>query len=550
MENNHKKCSNCGKILSECAAFCDECGTKFEEPKPSVCEECGSLLTPNAKFCIACGRKVLTASENREKIVKKPKAINKAERCDFVNSLVKKSIVLFVAVLILAFAFFPVATLNIEEDAIIGEEINVKFSAINSITYFFDSLNSKDEEDILDSKIYDELMDIEDEIDSWDEDESIELIEKATKLYLRMYLQSESTVFNFNYIFNLILAFAYLIFSLMAVVFATLDLLLFIFKKGRSFEKIVHNILCALPLVAISLYISICVSFMPSINSIGIGVQAKTSIGGATLASVIISFAVLIYLAVMRIFFAGKIKVRASEIVRRSLSICGAAFILFSIFMTALNINISAQFDGATKKSSVENKFDVGFYSSYNMSKDDLKKFFPISKDSRAEALIGYMDVISEYNYREVKNGEAGDTVGNLIKLGTMNFVGGSDIAPIYALIPFISVLISLLAAVILWQNFRTIVTGSKPIAALTITTRVLLIVLSVVLLVFITTSVVVFNENISVLKSAGQNYSARLSVGAYSFISLIFSVLVMSVPMKKSVEKIAASEEDFVECE
>jgi len=45
-------CPNCGNNLPQGAAFCGNCGQKYE---PLLCANCGNQLAPGAKFCCSCG---------------------------------------------------------------------------------------------------------------------------------------------------------------------------------------------------------------------------------------------------------------------------------------------------------------------------------------------------------------------------------------------------------------------------------------------------------------------------------------------------------------
>ena len=59
-------CAKCGAPLAPDAKFCDQCGTRVEEPapaeapveEPAVCTECGAELKEDAKFCNQCGTPV------------------------------------------------------------------------------------------------------------------------------------------------------------------------------------------------------------------------------------------------------------------------------------------------------------------------------------------------------------------------------------------------------------------------------------------------------------------------------------------------------------
>ncbi len=45
-------CPNCGNNMPQGAAFCNNCGQKYE---PALCGNCGQHLAPGAKFCAGCG---------------------------------------------------------------------------------------------------------------------------------------------------------------------------------------------------------------------------------------------------------------------------------------------------------------------------------------------------------------------------------------------------------------------------------------------------------------------------------------------------------------
>ena len=53
-----KKCSSCGKEMQIDAAFCTNCGTRFEEKENAAakrCSNCGKEMQLDAVFCTECG---------------------------------------------------------------------------------------------------------------------------------------------------------------------------------------------------------------------------------------------------------------------------------------------------------------------------------------------------------------------------------------------------------------------------------------------------------------------------------------------------------------
>ncbi|MDO4557190.1 MAG: zinc ribbon domain-containing protein, partial [Lachnospiraceae bacterium] len=52
------KCSQCGKELTACSVFCDQCGAKVESKSEEIICQCGNKLSPHARFCGECGANV------------------------------------------------------------------------------------------------------------------------------------------------------------------------------------------------------------------------------------------------------------------------------------------------------------------------------------------------------------------------------------------------------------------------------------------------------------------------------------------------------------
>jgi hypothetical protein len=56
VETNVKKCSSCGEALEIDAAFCTNCGSRFEEnANGKKCSSCGETMKLDAAFCTSCG---------------------------------------------------------------------------------------------------------------------------------------------------------------------------------------------------------------------------------------------------------------------------------------------------------------------------------------------------------------------------------------------------------------------------------------------------------------------------------------------------------------
>lgn len=62
-----KYCKNCGKSISDNAAFCPKCGNKVDVDEEWCCKKCGTLNDSEALFCQKCGYK--KNSEKTKKMV-------------------------------------------------------------------------------------------------------------------------------------------------------------------------------------------------------------------------------------------------------------------------------------------------------------------------------------------------------------------------------------------------------------------------------------------------------------------------------------------------
>ncbi|MDI6742667.1 MAG: zinc ribbon domain-containing protein [Smithella sp.] len=74
--NDMKKCSSCGKEMTSDAAFCTNCGKRFEEKiAAKKCSSCGKEIEPEATFCTNCGKrfeeKKMASAEDPSSIGKK-----------------------------------------------------------------------------------------------------------------------------------------------------------------------------------------------------------------------------------------------------------------------------------------------------------------------------------------------------------------------------------------------------------------------------------------------------------------------------------------------
>lgn len=185
-----KRCSNCGKPIIDKFVFCPFCGKELD-PK---CKNCGAPLLKGANFCSKCGARVESYEEHVQEahtqsvqpqvsntvcapVVEKEKAKgrNAKHSTKGILTLVKRSVVAFVCVLLFALSFAGVLNLSlgkyitsimgpgVDEDFIEGD---VSLYSVDCIELMFATARHYDEDkDVAKiEKLADKLDDLEDDL--------------------------------------------------------------------------------------------------------------------------------------------------------------------------------------------------------------------------------------------------------------------------------------------------------------------------------------------------------------------------------------------------
>ncbi len=188
-----KRCSNCGKPIIDKFAFCPFCGKELE-PK---CKNCGEPIVEGAKFCSKCGARVESREEHAQEehvqsvqpqvgntvctpVVEKEKVERRKVKhtTKSILTLVKRSVVAFVCVLLFALSFAGVLDLsvdkcaeyigdlidsNLDEDFIEGD---VSLYSVDCIELMFATARHYDEDkDVAKiEKLEDELSDLAEDL--------------------------------------------------------------------------------------------------------------------------------------------------------------------------------------------------------------------------------------------------------------------------------------------------------------------------------------------------------------------------------------------------
>ena len=284
----------------------------------------------------------------------------------------------------------------------------------------FDNIRNQDAEEIADSKLAtkaEELLESIDDIDYEDLSRSDKkTISKLYKLEYKAYLRSEDTKISASIIVAGAASVAYIVLSLITLVYAALSLMA-IFTKTKSYSGSSIKCFTIAPFMALIARAALKTN---AYLSSALGSDAKIS-----------SPVVIWGLIFACLIVAGTI---AQKIIfeKKSISLKNAIFNLVTVVIATITValcssnvmkaTVKAQFDNRDTESTVTTKIDSSFYeylkNQYKSVEDTLESTLDTFKDSDDAKEMKKMyvsNIISRYeNYsaKDVKNGEA-DTVTN-----------------------------------------------------------------------------------------------------------------------------------------
>lgn len=531
-----RKCSYCGAVLDDEARFCHLCGERYVEEAPvqaKFCRGCGEELVPEALFCSKCGFPVSKPIENN---ATKSKSINKG----YVKGIITKSIVTLVALLAFVFAFLPVITVKTK---IYDIKVDFNVSVIDGIVFSFDAMQSLDDEELEDTRLYEKISDLSDELDKndsdADDDEIERIVRKLLPLSIRLMLKSDAAPYAPSYTLNIFIGIIYLLVTVALLAFSVLDLVFFILKKENiKYSASALRLLTSIPALSLVVYIAMRFSFFSSTMDIGFA-QLSSGIGSGVLLNLIFTLALTIWLAVERIFIVEKPKVSAGIIVKRSLSLAVAVLLLFSVFIPVISFKVKTQFENSDEEKFAVTKLDSDIFNEFALTDDMIEAFEKYEGSEADESLMWYYNSLSSYTKRQFETGKA-NIVNTTILFYAFNGYGGAKISWLIALIPMLMIFTSLMAAVIVWLNLYSITTGKSMHASVSICAKIFAVLFTVLALAIVIVFITIASYNLENALEAAELAKSRIGVkiAAGSIVALVSSVIMASVPVRIKKKK------------
>jgi hypothetical protein len=511
------KCSRCGADLTSGARFCPFCGMEQkEEPVAVFCEACGTELTPTQLFCHVCGKKIIQ-EEKTQAEEKKPLKGNLKKK---ILGWVRHSLVLLIAILFISLAFLP--TVSFKNVEMLSRDYDFSFSAIDGIVFCFDAMHSLDDEKLDESKLGEELNEFFEE----DEIPTAKEMRIVIKLVVRLAMQSKEMKFRPQYA---IFAFLSLVYLLLSVAFFVVSLIDFIFFAiGKENKKLFRASFAMLTLIP-SVTVMAPLSFM---SGVGAASNKHVSFSDSVVAILVCSLIALAYFSIEHYFLSEKkIKVSVKGIIKRTLATVASVLMLFSAILPMATYEVKAHFIGSDNATRASRELCADFFNNFLLGESMEEECGELTTDDVAESAEDY----AWYNRQEFKNGYANDTDFEVL-VGGFCLGGGVESTPFIFLVSLFVLMISLIGAILLWQNILALTSDASPHPALTIPFKTFGVFFAAAALALVIVFLVVTNHNLKYVDFENVKVSLKISAGA--ILMVVFAIFGASVPMKKKKQK------------
>ena len=523
-EENNKYifCTKCGTRLSREFSFCYNCGAKVQR---DIIVETKVESTPETKLESTPETKAEIPS--LELFEEHPVVKNKKPR-GFILNIIKKSLILAIAILMIVAVFLPVV--RYETEYLDEYDVSMKFTAIDGIHLLVNSFGSLDEEDMRD-----EIEEISDEIEEytrdWTNGEELEKLSSYIKKLFKLYLRSENISTPWELVFIGVFSLAQIILALLLLAFAALSFAALFTNKIKDFSKASFIILginaALLAANGFAYYLSFGGKYTP----------AKLT----AIQICVLIFAFFIFLAFTLIrFLVNKNKASVGEIVKRSLGAVFAVVLLFSCFAPVVSTEVKTKFANSNQEKRLTSKIDTSLFTEFWLDEQTKEQLDDSDEKSIDAQIMSNYSRLEDYTKKEFEKGDDDGLNKSIFAALLLNY-GAYDYCGFFSFGTAAVILVFMCSVALIWKNLYELATGKRLSSGISISAKAIAIIMSALILALIIVSCVMVNYNV---KPIDIIYKARIAYGP--ILMMISAVAMTCVPdaLRKTYQKQQPDEE------
>lgn len=530
-----KNCVNCGRDIPADSSFCLYCGANQRQVE---CEEKE----------IFAKEEIVTCSPKNESDTNPTKSAVKAKKGAWIASIIRNSVIMAVAIVLLVGSFFPMSSTRLEDAPIMSEEllgaqnadVSLGLNVFQYITLFFDSF-SNDTEYIY--ELWEEAEEIENTFEDYDRSDFASLSPEEKSLLNDLYfilarISAKRYGFSISIVFSIVFGIANILLGIALVVLALLNLLsTFNIIKSRKagIYKWTLGLLTASPALILAAHYA---------GNLYTGSALSTM----AIWSIISSALAVVLTTVLRYIFANRDTLR--NIIARSIALVLSVVVFCLAFAPLFNVRFKTYYSKrATVSHGVEFLNDIAINENEEEWLDEY--FVDMTKSEKREYFEERMDEFSNMTKREIE-GEIGTTLNTSILTTLLGAKIGSSGTNLLSATMIFFVLTVASALLILWQSLYFFATG-KHAGRLVFITKICTAILSALALVS-TIVLIAIVDSYAYDYIVGSNYRVSISAGVIIFV--IFAIGSIFCPTslvkKQRKEKAAKNNQDSKpsECE
>lgn len=527
-------CQACGAQLSVEQKFCHVCGSEVvkpvaEETRPAFCPTCGKELNEGQNFCPNCGVAVNAQAQAVQASVAPKVRHSGTNQKSFILDLIRRSLVLAMAIFLLVAAFLPMIKLKMD----LGDEkVNVNFNAIDGIAFAVNSFASEDEKET--TKAMEDLyedMDVEEYEEDWENGDELDRFSSCLKKVFHIMLRSEEISTSSLLIGIMILSIVQIVLVILLFVFAVLSFVAVFVKKMKGTGRLPLLLMGLVAVVMLANAFAFTLSFGGSISVLDV-VSVSAAMGAIPICVAVLTVALMLIFFVLRLVDGDRIRV--GTVVKHALSLIFAVILLVSAFAPVVKTEVKTAFDSDESNPQRATAFlDASLFDYLDWSKSQKEEFDDLStKEMKAQANeMAKMTFfwLQMYTKREFQKGEADAVNGALFSTLLLGY-GAYEFSTLFTLGSLAMLLVFLCALLLIWKNVYELATGRRISAAMSIPVKILAILMAIIVLALvIVMSLIVTNNAENIPYTAFEVKNIYKAAVAYGPILMLVSAIGMA---------------------